>query len=159
MDSKTDRLFHAAADAVTIRAKGIETGNAYALLECTLPPYAAGLAQHLHRRTTETIYILHGALACTLDDRTLVANPGSLIVVPPGVAHRFWNPTGKPTGYLTLLSPPGVETFAATLLDQALHTGTGTTAHTLLTTQGPDFDHFTVSPESPPANTNPQTPP
>lgn len=142
MDKAAETHLHTEPGVVTIRATGSDTGNAYALLESTIPPYCAGLAQHLHQRTTETLYILRGALACTLGDRTLVAGAGSLIVVPPGMAHRFWNPTGKPTGYLTLFSPPGIETFAAALLNHALQAGNEAAAHDLLRTQGPEFDHI-----------------
>jgi len=33
------------------------------------------------------------------------------VTVPPGLAHKFWNPTATPATYLAYLSPAGLEQY------------------------------------------------
>src|SRR5687767_1194311 len=51
---------------LTVKARGAETGGQFSLIEVCLPPYFADSFLHLHRQTTETIYLLQGMLAVTL---------------------------------------------------------------------------------------------
>lgn len=82
---------------VVFTRKAVVAGDAgpFALFEVAMPPYLSGPAAHVHRRTTEWFYVLSGTFAFTLDDETVMVRAGSAILVPPGVVHTFWNPSGS----------------------------------------------------------------
>jgi len=48
-----------------------------------------GADAHLHLRHADCFHVLEGALEFTLENRTICANPGTAVVVPPGVVHGF----------------------------------------------------------------------
>ena len=100
---------------MTARVMSSETAGAFAVLEFTLPPHHPGLEAHLHRYTTELVYVVAGSLAYTLGKATAIARPGTSVLVSPGVAHHFWNPTTAPATYLAFLSPGGLEAYYARL--------------------------------------------
>lgn len=126
--------------SVTLKVTGRETGGRFAVFESTVPAHHAGPGLHRHRQTTETFYILQGMLAFTVDDETVVAGPGSLIVVAPGVLHRFWNPTAAPATYLAFLSPAGFEGYFVELAALAAETTWPPTDHQKLATLIAQYD-------------------
>src|SRR5204863_6635519 len=46
---------------------------------------------HVHRLHTDCFYVLEGALTLSLADGDRVADPGTLVLVPPNVAHTYRN--------------------------------------------------------------------
>jgi mannose-6-phosphate isomerase-like protein (cupin superfamily) len=96
---------------VTIKVTGAETNGAFAVFEVTAPPHFPGVPAYLHPRATETFYVINGVLAFTLAEETVMVRSGGLITVPPGLLHKFWNPTAAPVTYLTYLSPAGLEQY------------------------------------------------
>jgi mannose-6-phosphate isomerase-like protein (cupin superfamily) len=66
--------------------------------EILLPPGAKGPPRHVHERTQERVSVLEGVLTVSLggrrDRRELRA--GQALELPPGVPHRFWNPSDAP---------------------------------------------------------------
>lgn len=96
---------------VTIKVSGQETNGAFALVESTVPPHFAGPPAHLHRHTTKAFYLVSGVLAFTLAEETIMVRQGGLVLVPPGLLHKFWNPTASPATYLTYLTPAGFEQY------------------------------------------------
>jgi mannose-6-phosphate isomerase-like protein (cupin superfamily) len=60
---------------------------------------------HVHYRDDEAWYVLDGALAFQLDDRQVEAPAGSLVFVPHGVVHTYWNPRAEPARYLLIMTP------------------------------------------------------
>lgn len=96
---------------VTLKVTGKETNGAFALLESTVPPHFAGPPAHLHRHTTSAFYLVSGVLAFTLAEATIMVRQGGLVMVPPGLLHKFWNPTATPATYLTYLTPAGFEHY------------------------------------------------
>ena len=71
--------------------------SAAMLLEYRLAPYAEGWPVHQHDGIQETWYVLDGTLAIMLGDHTLMVGRGTVVEVPAGVAHTFFNPTATPT--------------------------------------------------------------
>jgi quercetin dioxygenase-like cupin family protein len=67
---------------------------------------AAPEAAHIHDRHLESLYVLEGELALTLDGRELRAPTGSWAQIPAGVAHR-WAPAGAATVRVLELHTPG----------------------------------------------------
>jgi quercetin dioxygenase-like cupin family protein len=129
--------------SVTLRTTSEETGGVYTLVESTAPPYFPGLQLHLHKQTTETIYILQGMLAFTLNDETTIVHKSNHVLIPPGTVHRFWNPTAAPATYLTFFSPAGAEQYLALLCTLV---GTNPleipTGERTARVAGEEYDHF-----------------
>ncbi len=48
-----------------------------------------GAAKHVHLRHTDCFHVLEGELEVTADGNTTRAQPGTAVVVPPGVEHAF----------------------------------------------------------------------
>lgn len=97
--------------AVTVKVSGVQTNGAFAIIEATLPPHFAGLPAQLQSNTTQTFYIVNGVLAFTLAEETVMVRQGGLVTVPPGLVHKFWNPTATPATYLLYLFPAGLEQY------------------------------------------------
>ncbi len=96
---------------VTLKVTGKQTNGAFAIIEATLAPHFAGFPAQLHPNTTQTFYIVSGVLAFTLAEETVMVRQGGLVTVPPGLVHKFWNPTATPATYLTYFSPAGFEQY------------------------------------------------
>ena len=133
---------------VTVKATGAETGGRFALIEVTVPPYFADMWPHLHKQTSEAIYLTQGMLAVTLGEETMVVRQGSFILVPPQQSHRFWNPAATPATYLAYFTPAGAEEFFEALA------GMEGAASTLLPGEmaelwalGMRYDHFPLPPD------------
>lgn len=97
--------------SVTLKVMGSQTNGAFAIFESTVPPHFAGPPAHHHPHATATFYIVSGVLAFTLAEETIMMRQGGLVTVPPGLLHKFWNPTATPATYLTYLSPAGFEQY------------------------------------------------
>ncbi len=82
-----------------------DTAGAFVLLDIIVPPFWDGCPPHRHAHTMEVIYVVHGTLACTLDDITTTASPGTALLLGPGVVHTIWNPTATPARYVASFTP------------------------------------------------------
>jgi quercetin dioxygenase-like cupin family protein len=128
---------------LTLRRTAEESGGACAVIEVTVPPHFAGWSPHLHRQTSEFLYLMSGTLAFTLDQETVIARPGSFVHVTPGVLHRYWNPTAAPATYLAFLTPGGAEQYFVALADLLGAEPTGVPADpSQMTALGLQYDHF-----------------
>jgi len=97
--------------SVTLKITSAESDGHCAVVEITIPPHFMGMPAHVHQQTTELFYLLSGSLAFTLGEETVIARQASFVLVKPGTAHRFWNPTDTPASCLVYLSPGGSEQF------------------------------------------------
>ena len=73
--------------------------------ESTLAPGGGMPYLHRHREMEEVFYVLEGMIEYTRGDDTILANTGSVVQVPPGVAHRFRNTGDAHARHLALISP------------------------------------------------------
>ena len=69
---------------------------------------AAGVAEmvaplHVHHADDEAWHVISGALRFRLADREFVAEAGSTVLVPAGVAHTFGNAGPEPSRYLLIV--------------------------------------------------------
>lgn len=99
-------------DLYTFKAIGADTGDAYALFEVVVAPQG-GTPPHRHSREHESFYVQAGEIEFQLDDRTLVATPGTFLHSPQGQLHRFTNTTTVPAKLLVWVTPAGFEHFIA----------------------------------------------
>jgi mannose-6-phosphate isomerase-like protein (cupin superfamily) len=60
---------------------------------------------HVHRRHTESYYVLAGELSFTADGRELHAVAGTFAQIPPGVPHTFALTGDEPVRFLNLHTP------------------------------------------------------
>lgn len=76
-----------------------------AVLELTLPPKTFGAPPHVHSREDEFFYVLEGTVHFLEREETVAAPAGTLMVLPRGHLHGFWNPTAEPARMLLMISP------------------------------------------------------
>jgi hypothetical protein len=56
-------------------------------------------------------------LAFTLGEETVTANQDATVLIPPRMAHAFWNPTAVPATFLVMAAPGGLEHCLRELAD------------------------------------------
>ena len=77
----------------------------------TIAPYAPGPPPHRHAETSEASYILDGLLTMNVEGKEIIAPPGTLSYVPPGITHTFSNPNPAPAKVFKIISPGGFEDY------------------------------------------------
>lgn len=95
--------------AVSLLTVGTQSAGQWLALEYLAPPYGGGLPLHVHRVTTEFIYVLDGTLTVIVAGQAVQLTSGGCAFVPPGVAHGFANQTERPARFLLVASPAGQE--------------------------------------------------
>jgi mannose-6-phosphate isomerase-like protein (cupin superfamily) len=92
-------------ELATCKVPSHRTGGAYALFEVSTQP-GAGPPPHVQHREDESFYVLEGKYEFLLDDRTVMAQAGSLIYVPKGVLHTH-NSLGEGEGRMLMTQTSG----------------------------------------------------
>jgi mannose-6-phosphate isomerase-like protein (cupin superfamily) len=64
---------------------------------------------HIHKHHADGFYVLSGELTFGLgaESQRVQASAGSLVLIPQGVIHSFWNESGGETTYLNIHAPSG----------------------------------------------------
>jgi mannose-6-phosphate isomerase-like protein (cupin superfamily) len=81
------------------------TGGAYSLFEMATEP-GAGPPPHINHREDESFYVLEGVYEFLVDERTVVAQAGSIVYVPKGSLHAH-NGVGEGVGRMLVTQTPG----------------------------------------------------
>jgi len=92
----------------TIKVLTSESNGNYTILD-VIHPSNVGPALHVHPKGPETFYIIEGDYEFILDSKSIMANPGDLVLVPKGVPHRFV--VGNKGGHILVISPPELEFY------------------------------------------------
>lgn len=87
-----------------------DTGGAISAHRAVLGEGALGAAPHRHTGSSELFYVIDGSVDLLAGDELLTAEPGDLVVVPPGFAHAFRATPGR-TAEMLILVTPGIERF------------------------------------------------
>lgn len=126
--SSTNEFIHVAADTgflywgpgdrYTVLVTGEQSGGAYFILECLVPP-GGGPPPHLHQREDEAFYMLAGTVTLTIGDRTIVAGPGDFVHIPRQTVHAFTNNGQETVKMLAVFSPAGMEGWFAAAYEPA----------------------------------------
>ncbi|MGI5125330.1 cupin domain-containing protein [Pseudonocardia sp. CA-107938] len=90
---------------------GGTTDHRLGLTESTLAPWTDGPPQHRHGSHDEAFYVLSGVIRFSVGPKDVDAEPGTLVMVPPGAPHTFANLTGDPARMLTAFTPSGYVDF------------------------------------------------
>jgi len=79
-------------ERIVIRRSGAQTGGRLLAFDLYLPPRGHVPAGHVHPEQEERFSVVAGRMRFRLGRRTVVAEAGETVVVPPGTAHWFGNP-------------------------------------------------------------------
>src|SRR5579862_7814761 len=107
--------------AVTVLVSTAETGGRYSVIEYVSPPTGLGPALHAHREMEEWFLVLEGEMQFQVGEQQLAAAPGSVLHVPPGVPHAFWNAGPASARMVVTMSPGGLEQYFVELSAIAGH--------------------------------------
>jgi mannose-6-phosphate isomerase-like protein (cupin superfamily) len=75
------------------------------VIEERMPPGTAE-QRHLHQRTTQFFYVLHGELTIELDRVEHLLQPGIGLTVPAQTAHQVSNRGSEDARFLVVSQPP-----------------------------------------------------
>ncbi len=99
------------AAAITFKATG-ETGTGDPFVaEMAAEPAFPGPGPHVHREHQELFYVLEGRFDFLVGDRTVRAEAGAFVVVPPHVVHDFRNPGPGLARALGIVTPGGFDRY------------------------------------------------
>ena len=87
------------------------TPSETAVLEIVIPGHTFGAPPHIHSKEDEHFYVLEGTVEFLDRDRTVSAGPGSLVVLPRGHLHGFWNLSDQPARMLLIITPGKFASF------------------------------------------------
>jgi mannose-6-phosphate isomerase-like protein (cupin superfamily) len=87
-----------------------KTAGAYGLIE-RINAKVEGPNPHTHSHLEEAWYVIEGELLFQSKDTQFRAGPGTFVLVPSGVDHRFWADPGKTPTYLLIVTPGGFTNF------------------------------------------------
>jgi len=65
---------------------------------------------HSHPKQTEIINVVSGSLAVVINGKSMVYNPGEMLVIKPGDSHHWWNASNKQALSLTMEIRPALQT-------------------------------------------------
>ena len=73
--------------------------------------FAAGreIEEHAHVGEDDAFYILEGEITFTVEGETIIAGPGTFVLVPPGVRHGFRNDGDVAARILNIHAPAGFD--------------------------------------------------
>ena len=97
--------------AVRLRLLAQSPDQPIAITDNTVPPGFPGPVRHWHARMTDIFYVLEGELAIELEGEWRILDPGSFVLVPPGIIHTFANRGTVPARFLNIYQPSGNEQY------------------------------------------------
>ena len=98
----------AAGDVYTIKASATTTTGSFGFVEASVPP-GGGPVAHVHRRSDEAFYLVHGELELLTGDRIFKARSGDFIFAPRAPPHRPRTTPLPPPTPPPMFSPGGAE--------------------------------------------------
>lgn len=93
------------ADRPGLRVALLADVDEIGICEVTSDPGGSSPPAHVHRRHSESFYVLAGEIALVVGDQELVAGPGAWAHVPAGVPHTFELRGGDQVRFLNLHAP------------------------------------------------------
>jgi len=95
---------------MVIRLQGGETGGVLSVVESHDVP-GGGPPPHIHHHEDETFQILEGEYEWTVGGETLIAQQGTTIFAPRGIAHTYRYLGQTPGRLMCVITPSGFEGF------------------------------------------------
>ncbi len=110
---------------VTMKVEANDSNGTISSYEFMLPPVTAGPPLHVHRSWDETFYVLEGKMTFVIDGVVSMAPVGSLVFVPRGIEHTFWNQQDTMARQLVVFTPSGIENYFDALYESMTLGGEG----------------------------------
>jgi mannose-6-phosphate isomerase-like protein (cupin superfamily) len=105
-----ERIIYPFSIKHVIHATAAETNGAIGIFEAYQPP-GEGPGWHIHTREVETFYVVEGMFSIWVGDEMVEGGPGTTVVAPKNVPHR-WKNSGSDAGRLMMMvTPAGFESF------------------------------------------------
>lgn len=97
-------------DIVIVLADALTAPDGGTWTECIEPPSDGSmLPMHQHPEQAQFIRVIRGRLRVICGDREVVVRSGQSLLIPPGTAHKAWNPGPGVTITHTAFTPGGNE--------------------------------------------------
>lgn len=93
---------------VIIHATAEQTGGTFGIWETFTPP-GKGPDLHTHTRETEVFRVMSGTYRFWCGDEVIEGPPGTVVVLPPHIPHRFQNVGSEPGSLYGIVTPGGFE--------------------------------------------------
>lgn len=118
-------VLEVAASRVVIRVTSEETGGAFSVVEIAAPPgFQAPPLLHRHTDVDWCGFVHEGEIAMELDGREYTIKAGGIVVVPRGVAFRWWNAsTEHGVRWHCTYTPGGFEHFFMQMFERLRELG------------------------------------
>ncbi len=78
-------------ERAVVRVDTEESGGEMSISDLYISPGGAVAGEHVHPNIEEIFTVVGGSVGFRVDGRENVAGPGRRLVVPPEVAHYWWN--------------------------------------------------------------------
>lgn len=88
-----------------------KTTSKAAILEIEIPARTFGAPPHVHTKEDEHFYVISGNVEFLDREQTISTGPGSLVILPRGHLHGFWNLSEKPAKMLLVVTPGEFASF------------------------------------------------
>jgi mannose-6-phosphate isomerase-like protein (cupin superfamily) len=132
---------------VKILVSATESGGKLSIIEYVAPPTGLGPPLHIHREMDENFHIVTGEMNFQINDQQLIAKPGTMLHVPAGTPHAFWNTSNEPTTMLVTMAPGGFENYLIELFQLAAkHPAPTNDVRPLIAQLGEKYDQVVVGP-------------
>ena len=86
-----------------------DTDGAFGVTEQPLEPHVLAGPLHIHAHEVGFFYVLEGTIGVQVGDDVITAATGSVVGVPRGTRHTFWNPGDVSARVLEVFAPGGFE--------------------------------------------------
>lgn len=96
---------------IFVKLTGRDTNGAYSLFEYVVPPGLGGPPTHIHTREDELFICVKGQVSVELAGVKHLVSAGSVLLMPRGVPHMFYNEGDDETRVIAVVSPPGLENY------------------------------------------------
>lgn len=87
------------------KARSGSTASEAAVHEWSLPARRLAAPPHRHEHEDEFLYVIEGQVTVEQDGERSSAEPGTLVVLPRGRFHTFWNDGDEPARLLVVIAP------------------------------------------------------
>jgi quercetin dioxygenase-like cupin family protein len=78
-------------ERAVVRVSPKDSADGLMVADLYIRPGGAVVGEHVHPSIEERFTVIRGQVGFTVSGRKDVAGPGQVLVVPPGVAHDWWN--------------------------------------------------------------------
>lgn len=82
-----------------------DTNGEAVVVELELAPTGFVAMPHVHPLQSERFEIVEGTVMFKLGRKTIAAEVGDVVTVEPGTPHKFWNESGEPARFVTVVRP------------------------------------------------------